>query len=819
MTASNPLKLSIITIVLFFIAQQVTAQTFGRITGTAKNQQNEVVVGAAVILSKAKNGTIIKSAITDAEGKFEFENLKFDTCKVTISFVGVGKYTSETLILSPQNALIDIGSIVLVSSTTELAAVSVTAQKSFVVHKVDRTVVTPDALISNAGITSLEVLEKAPGITVDANGVISLKGKTGVVVFIDDKPTYLAAADLATYLRSIPSGTIETIEIMTNPPAKYDAAGNAGVINIKLKKNRSMGFSGGINLAYGQGRHSRSNNSLSFNYRINKFNFFSNLSITQNNSYQDLTITRRYFTPTGALSSTFTQNSLLEPKAGGQNLKLGVDFYATKKTTIGLVLSGFKNPTNRAITNNADITNSKNEVTGRIIATDPIDMLLQNGTVNLNVSHKFNEKGKELTANMDNISYDSKLSQILTNSAYTPDRTFVNQSVLASSLPSNIHIKSAKIDYTHPLTDGGKFETGLKASVVNTSNIADFFDVNGTNRVANYEFSNNFQYDENINAAYVNYSKDFKRLSVQAGLRFENTNINGHQLGNIVVKDSAFTRHYSNLFPTFYISYKLDTTDKHQLGLSIGRRIDRPNYKDMNPFTYPLDRYTYYGGNPFLKPTFSINIELSHTFKNFLTTTFEYSQANDVISETNEQRGTIYYSRPGNFAKQIAYGISVSGAHPVTKWWTLQFYAAVMNNTFKSQIYTETLDESRFYWVIMPTNQFVINKLWSAELAGNYQSYVLSGQFLVHPIGAIRGGISRKILKEKGTLKLNVSDIFYTNQVAGDIRNIANASANWFSYLDSRVATLSFSYRFSKGQNLKVRQSGASETEQKRVKS
>jgi iron complex outermembrane recepter protein len=820
MTFLHQVKLKdIALIVLFSIASKAMAQGLGSITGNTKNQTKEVVIGATVILSKAKNGSIIKSAITDTAGNFSFENLKFDTCKLSISAIGLDKYTSKVLILNQQNPIIDLGSIVLSASTTELQAVSVTAQKSFVVQKLDRTVVTPDALISNAGISALEVLEKAPGISVDANGTVALKGRTGVVVFIDDKPTYLAAADLATYLRSIPSGTIETIEIMTNPPAKYDAAGNAGVINIKLKKNRSMGFSGAVNLAYGQGRHSRTNNSLIFNYRINKFNFFSNLSLTQNNSYQDLTITRRYFTPSGALTSTFTQNSLIEPKASGQNVKLGVDFYATKKTTIGLVLSGFRNPTHRNLTNNADITNNKNDVSGRLIATTPVETLLKNGALNLNLSHKIDAKGKELTANIDNIQYASTLSQILTNTNYTPDRTVLNKSILASSLPSDIAIKSAKIDYTHPLADGAKMEAGLKSSLVNTNNIADFYDVNGTNRVINNEFSNTFKYDENINAAYLNYAKESKRWGVQAGLRFENTNIQGKQLGNSVVKDSSFTRAYSQFFPTFYLSYKLDTVDKHQFGLSVGRRIDRPNYKDMNPFSYPLDRYTYYGGNPFLKPTFSINIEVSHTYKNFLTTTFEYSNVNDVITETNEQRGNIYYSRPGNFDKQVHYGISVSGTFVVKKWWTIQLYTTVKNNSYKSPIYTEILDDNLTYWVIMPTNQFIINKLWSAELAGNYQTRFLSAQFLVQPIGAIRGGISRKILKERGTLKLNVSDIFYTNQVAGEIRNIANASANWFSYLDSRVGTLSFSYRFSKGQNLKVRQSGASESEQKRVKS
>lgn len=795
------------------------SQGLGSLKGSIKNKQNEVVVGATAILTKAKNGIIIKSAISDIDGKFEFENIKFDTLKLSISFVGFEKYTSEAIILNESSPNKALESITLSPASNELQAVSVTAQKAFVVQKIDRTVVTPDALISNAGITSLEVLEKAPGVSVDMNGNISLKGKTGVMVFIDDKPSYLAAADLANYLRSLPSSSIETIEIMTNPPAKYDAAGNAGVINIKLKKNRSMGFNGGINLAYGQGRYGRTNNSMNFNYRINKFNFFSNLSVNENNSYQDLTIERRYFGASGEALSTFKQNSYLQPKAGSQNLKLGVDFYANKNTTWGLVVSGFRNPRKQRINNNAQITDGKNVITGLVEANNPVDGLLKNGSVNLNVTHKIGAKGKEITANIDNIVYNSSLEQTLTNRLLQPDRTFISESVLQSSLPSEISIKAAKVDYSQPLAKGGKFEAGLKSSLVNTSNIANFYDIVAGKRTPNYEFSNNFKYDENINAAYLNYSKDFKKISVQAGLRFENTNIEGNQLGNVVVKDSSFTRHYSNLFPTFYLQYRADTLGKHVFGLSLGRRIDRPNYKDMNPFTYPLDRFTYYGGNPFLQPTFSYNLQLTHTFNNFLTTALEYSQADNVINETNEQRGNIYYSRPGNFAKQVSYGISVNGAYPIAKWWTLQLYTAYMNNTFTSQVYTETLDDSRWYWVVMPTNQFVINKLWSAELSGNYQTKVLSGQFIVYPVGQIRAGISRKILKEKGSLKLNVSDVFYTNQIKGDIRNIANASANWFSYLDSRVGTLSFSYRFSKGQNLKVRQSGGSESEQKRVKS
>lgn len=790
----------------------------GTIKGLVKSDKNEAIVGATVILLKGQKENILKSSFTDVDGKFEFESLKYDTLTLAISYVGMDKYTSAKIILNAQNSSIDLGTVTLKTNATELQEVAVKAQKAFVVQKIDRTVVNPEALISNAGVTSLEVLEKAPGVSVDVNGNISLRGKGGVVVFVDDKPTYLSAADLANYLRTIPSSSIESIEIMTNPPAKYDAAGNSGVINIRLKKNIARGMNGGLNLSYGQGRFMRTNNSFNFNYRVNKLNFFTNASVNQNNSYQDLTITRKYFTPEGQLSSTFIQNSYIRPSNGSRNLRLGLDYYVTKKTTLGLALSGFINPSSRNLKNKATIRNEQNEITGLVDAYNPMDILFKNGIVNLNMTHQFDTKGREISVNLDNIVYKSTIEQGLENNNLNPDGSLLNRSILESNLPSDISIRAAKIDYINPLTKGGRIEAGAKTSFVNTGNIADFYDVVDNKREPNYTFSNNFQYKENINAAYLNYSRDFKKVSIQAGLRLENTNIVGNQLGNVVVKDSSFKRNYTNFFPTFYAQYRVDTASKHVLGFSVGRRIDRPNYKDMNPFTYPMDRFTYYGGNPFLQPTFSYNAELSYTYKSFLTTTLQYSEANNVISETNEQRGNIYYSRPGNFAKQVSYGVEINGTFQVRKWWTIQLYTAYLNNRFKSPIYTETLDDSRWYWVVVPTNQFIINKKWSAELAGSYQTKLLSGQFLVIPIGSIRAGVSTKIMKDKGTLKLNVNDIFYTNQVGGDIRNIKNASASWFSYLDTRVITISFSYRFNKGQNLKVRQNGGSESEQRRVK-
>ena len=802
---------------LFLFAIVLSTITFAQnsLTGKILGKDNLPISDVQVLLINASNEETLKVAITDKDGKFEIENVKFDEAKIVVEQSDYEKYTSD--LIKPSEANIDLPDINLKSATKSIEAVTIVAKKPFVTQKIDRVVINPDALISNAGTTALDVLGKSPSVNVDFNDNISLRGKSGVQIFIDDKPTYLAGSDLADYLRSIPSSNIESIEVIPNPPAKYDASGNAGIINIRLKKTLAKGFNGGFNLAYGQGKYMRSVNSANFNYRIQKWNFFTNLSVNKTKSYQDLTIKREYFNPAGERTSIFTQNSYITPTNRTNSMKIGADFYANDKTTFGIVLNGFINPSERNTVNNAIIQDNNLQTINKIEANIPMDIMFKNGSVNLNMTRKIKDK-QELSINADYIKYDSKIEQSQFNKTLNPDNPVFADTRIDSKLPSDVTIKVLKADYSGVNLFGGSFDLGAKSSFVKTGNVADFRDVKDGIETPNYTFSNNFDYKENIHAVYTNYAKEFDKISIQLGLRMEYSDIKGYQKGNPVVKDSAFTKRYASLFPTFFIQYRADSLQNHVVGLSLGRRIDRPNYKDMNPFTYPMDNYTFYGGNPFLEPTFSYNADLNYTFKKNYTLGFNYSYIDNLISETNEQRNGIYYSRPGNFDRQISYGFTFNSSTNITKWWTFQLYTELMHNAFKSNVYTEKLDDSKWNWFVMPTNQFTISKKWSAELAGQYQTSILSGQFLISPIGSIRAGISTKILKDQGTLKLNVSDLFYTNQVEGEIRNIQNAKAGWFSYMDSRVVTLSFSYRFSKGNNLKIRQSGGSETEQSRVK-
>lgn len=798
----------------------IQAKAQGSINGTVISPDQQKAEAAVVNLLRVKDSVLVKAVVTDSIGQFEFLITKPGIYFISVIFQGAAKYYTKPFGPVNLNLSVTLDPIQLIAKTvTTLEEVTVTNKLPFVEKKIDRTIINPDALVTNAGTNALEVLEKSPGIQVDINGNISLRGKQGVMVFIDDKPTYLSAADLVNYLRSLPSSTLATIEIMTNPPAKFDAAGNAGIINIKLKRTKTKGVNGGINTSYGQGVYARTNNSFNLNYRINKINFFTNLSYNINNSFQDLFIERQYFkTGTNLLNSTFNQNSYIKREASGFNGKAGFDYYINKKSTFGLVLNGFVNETVNTTTNNAQVGDATAQLQSLVKAYSPSDRDFNNQSININYTYKLNEKGKEISTNADYVGYNGVTNQYLLNSLYNANNVFVSSTNLISNLPSNIDIWAAKIDYLNPLKNGGRFESGVKSSLVNTSNIANFYDEIASQQNPNYDFSNNFTYKENINAAYVNYNFNHKKFSFQTGLRFENTNIHGTQLGNPVRKDSSFIRTYNNLFPTVYLLYRLDSTGNHQMGLSVGRRINRPDYQSMNPFTYPLDRFTLYSGNPYLQPTFSQNVELSHTYKGRFTSAFEFTYVTDVISETIQQENGIFYSRPGNLGKQYAYSLSFNGVFNPAKWWVLQMYTEITMNDFRSKVYGQQLNNKGTYWYLGPTNQFTINKEWSAELSGTYTTKVVVGQFITIPVWTMRMGFSKKILKEMGSLKFSLNDIIYTNQPGGDILAVASSSAKWKSFLDTRVATISFSYRFNKGKSLNARNTGGSDAEKGRVK-
>ena len=793
------------------------AQSAGKISGMIKDGGNQnVIYAASISLLKSSDSSLVKIAVTDKEGNFLFENVKDGSYLVAASSAGHKKVFSASLLISTISNSASTGVLQLQPLSKNLTEVVVSAKKQFIERRIDKTILNPEALLSNAGTTALEVLEKAPGVTVDKDGNISLKGKQGVIVMLDGKPSYLSPTELANYLRSMASSSIDQIEIMTNPSAKYDAAGNSGIINIKTKKNKQKGFNGSASVAYGQGVYSKTNNSVNLNYRTGKVNLFSTFSGNYREDYQGLAIRRRYKNDDGSTQAIFEQESFQKKYRNSYSTKLGMDFYANKNTTLGVVFTGNYNPSVDKNFNTSYLKNNQGTVDSIVTAKGDEEGIWKNAGINFNYRHVIDTTGKEITADLDYINYVSDRDQLFTNSSFQPDWTKKAADQLIGSLPSDIKIYSAKVDYVQPFKSGLKMEAGLKFSYVNTDNTAGYYNLVNGMKTADYEKTNQFQYKENINAAYINFSREIKKWGFQTGLRVENTLYEGNQFGNPQRTDSAFKKSYTSAFPTAYVSYKADKNN--QLGFSYGRRIGRPDYEDLNPFLFFLDKYTYGSGNPFLKPMFSNVFEATHTYKQWLTTTLNYSQTKDLFNETFEQRGFATIVRQGNYGKMNNLSASVNAQLKPTKWLTSMVYTEARYQEFKGILYGKALDVSATNYLVNVTNQFTFKKGWGAELSGFYRTKGIDGQIEIKAMGQLNAGIQKQVLKKKGTLKLTVRDIFLTMVPEGNI-NFQNTEAYFSNSRDSRVATLSFNYRFGKPiKGLKNRKSGGAGDEQSRIK-
>ncbi|CAN5804879.1 outer membrane beta-barrel family protein [soil metagenome] len=789
----------------------------GKITGSIQDGGNQKIIDAATItLLKAKDSSMVKVALTDKEGNFIFEHVKDGNYLLEASSIGHSKIYGAPFAISATKNSYSAGVLQLVPVDKNLKEVVVTSRKQFIERKIDRTIINVDAAISNEGSTALEVLEKSPGVTVDKDGNVSLRGKQGVLIMLDGKPSYLTGADLTNLLRTMPSNTLDQIEIMTNPSAKYDAAGNSGIINIKTKKNKQRGFNGSLNLNYGQGVFAKTNNSLNLNYRNGKFNVFANFGANYREDFQELNIKRIYKNSDKSVNAIFEQKSNEKRFNNNYNTKIGIDFYANKNTTVGVVFTGFTTPGSQ-VGYNLSYLKSNVGVIDSIVSADRYEKSSwKNGAVNLNFRHQFDSTGRELTADVDVLTYDAQKDQLFTNTSFTPDWNLKNSDMLSGELPSLIKIYTGKIDYTHPLKNGVKIETGVKSSFVKTDNTAGYFNVSGTTKTPDYEKTNHFIYEENINAAYLNASREIKKWGLQAGLRLENTNYNGHQFGNPQRQDSAFKKGYTGLFPTLFVSY--NANEKNQLSFSYGRRINRPDYEDLNPFLFFLDKYTYGSGNPFLKPSYAHTFEMSHTYNQFLTTSVNYAHTKDLFNEIFEQRGYATVVKQGNFGSANTLSASMSAQIKVTKWWTSILYSEYNYKEFRGFVSTEKINAKGGTYVANVNNQFKFKKGWSAELSGFYRTKGIEGQIIIQQMGMLNAGVQKQIIKNKGTLKLNVRDILNTMRPKGNI-NFQSTEASFNQLRDSRVATISFSYRFGKPfKGVQKRKTGGAGTEQDRVK-
>jgi outer membrane receptor protein involved in Fe transport len=807
-----------IAILFSFITQ---AQN-GKIMGSVKDVSMKGIHSATVSLLKSKDSSVAKFVATARDGQYEFLDIADGKYFVSVSNVGYARVVSAPFEVSSSNSTINVPVLVIREQAKDLGGVTVTAKKPFIEARPDKIVVNVDASPTSAGATVLELLEKSPGITVDNDGNISLRGKAGVIIMIDGKPTYLSSTDLANLLKNMPASQLEQIEIMTNPSAKYDASGNSGIINIKTKKGKASGFNGSVMAGITTSLFKtgdalyvipKSQNSINFNYRKNKFNFFGNYNPNFYNGRGNLNIERKFFDDNGGVAGYSDVATKFKFGNNNHTLKLGVDFFADKKNTFGVVASGFMfngHPT--PVTVNT-LSDANREMTSSMVSNTENRIDFNNFSGNFNYRHVFDTAGTELTVDLDYIGYRNTSNMLLTTEFYDEMHQQTSDPLLLKGhLPSDINIYSIKSDYTHPFK-GGRLEAGIKSSYVKTDNIVDYQRLYADKWVPDSR-SNHFIYDENINAAYVTLNKQIKKWTLQGGLRVENTIAKGYQVTN----DSTFKRNFTDLFPNVYITYTIN--NKNSFTLSYGRRITRPNYQDLNPFTYFLDSLSYRQGNPYLLPQFSNNIELSHTFKGKIITTLNYNNTTDVISQIFKQNSQtkIVYFTSDNVAKFINMGISITAPVPITKWWNTNFFTNIYNNHYKGIYNAEPLDMSYTSFMVNITNTFTIKQGFSLELSGFYRGKGVDQLTINQPIYQMSIGGQKNILKNKATVRLNIRDPFAWQEYRG-LTEYGNVYAKIHSKFDVRQVTATFTYRFGKNiqQPSPRRRNNAALDEQNRV--
>ena len=825
------MKTLLLTILTLLSLNSFKTNAQGKISGQITDDKSKIVEFASVILLKAKDSTLVKGALSDGSGSFEFEKIPSGEYLVNISQMGYKKFYTPKFSLTTDNPSVKLLNLVLSEDTKQLAEVQVVAKKPFIEQQIDRTVVNVENSIVSAGATALEVLEKAPGVTVDKDGNISLKGKQNVIVLMDGKPTYMSASDLANLLRNMQSSQLEKIEIMTNPPAKYDAAGNAGVINLRTKKNQNMGLNGSATVGFGYGFYRslpKQNGSLNLNYRQGKLNLFGNFSGNNRKSFQINEINRK-FVENGKPLSGFDQVADSDKKNNSISYKIGADYFLDSKNTIGVLFNGMSGNYSELLDNQAIVKNSLGIQDSTSITKGDINNDWSNYSANVNFKHIIDSTGKEWTMDVDYARYNAGNLMMYRTAKYDLQNILRQTRNEDGITASKINIYSIKGDLVYPINKTSKFEVGLKSSYVNSNNDMRFEFLSGdlNNRVLDPTRTRDFLYKENINAGYINYSKQFKKLSVQLGLRVENT------IGQGTLKSvELLNRNYTNIFPSVFFREKL--SEKHQLGLSYSRRIDRPSYEDLNPFLYFLDPYTFQKGNELLQPQYTDALEMSHTFMDAITTTINYSRTNGVMTDILQQNNALKLTNVTkyNIGYVDNFGIAFSVPVPITKWWFSNTYFNLYNNHYVGDIPKITigangaenttfqpLDARATTYNANMTNQFTLPKKFSLELSGWYQSGFIEGQLIGKPMGAVSFGIQKKMLKDKATLKLNVNDVFWTQKFRGSFA-FNDIDVQIVNRWESRTARMTFTYRFgnNKVASARQRQTGLDD-EKGRVKS
>jgi hypothetical protein len=772
------------------------------ITGSVKDADGRSISGATISLLKAEDSSLVKLNLSK-EGGFSFSGIANSSYLVNVSYVGHQTAYSAPFIYS--GVTITLPPFALQADVKKLQSITVSAKKKLLEIKADRTILNIEGTINATGSDALELLRKSPGVTVDNDEKLSVQGKNGVQVYIDNKPTPLNGQDLSNYLKSLSATQIEAIEIIHNPGAMYEAAGSAGIINIRLKKNKMMGFSGSVTGGFSASQNLRWEDGFSLNYRNKKWNIYYNANANGGKTEGAFSLNRVI------KDSAFRQQNKLLFDKHDNSYKTGVDYTINDRNSIGLTIYG--NTSFPKITNNNTTVISDHH-------TGTVDKILvaenkttqENNNINTNLNYLFKDSvGRTLIVNADYGYFNDTSGQYQPNTFYDASgKVELYRRNYKISSPTKINIYSLKADYEQSYANG-KLAFGVKTGFVKTDNTFNQYNEAGNEWIWDKERSNFFRYKENVNAGYLSYSREVKGVALQAGVRAEQTNVEGtlknyKQNGTgYIEQTSVFKNNYVDFFPSATITIAPKTAN--QFALSYSRRIDRPIYQDLNPFEYRINEYTYHKGSTAIRPQYSNTLSLTHTYKFKLNTALSYTHVKDVFGQlVDTAQGVKGYLVNSNIASQNITNLNIS--YP----FQYKNYSLFTNvNGYYSQYKADygagrNLDLDVWAINVFAQNSLRFNKGWTAEVSGFYSSpSIWHGSLKSASIWSVDAGLQKQVLNGKGTIKASVSDLFKSlkwsanSNFAGQVVDAAGSS-------ESRQFKLNFTYRFGKGNSKATRQ-------------
>ncbi len=763
-----------------------------QVKGLIQDENNEPVIYSNVIFLNAVDSSMVKIEATNDEGEFLIAGVSAGDYFIKISNLGYEDLIIPDISVSSQD--VDLGTYNLVVSSVQLEAATVVAKRPLIEVKPDKTVFNVQGTINAVGEDGLALLRKAPGVLVDNNNSITVLGRSGVLFYVDGKRLPLAEEELTNYLRSLTAEQIDRIDIISNPGAKYEAEGNAGIIDIRLKRNENHGANGGISTTLRQGKRTRYNASLNGNYRNSLMNTFGSISYSGGIYYEDI-----------AFNSTqnglrLMESTVLDQDRKNINLRIGTDFYVAKNQTFGFLVNTYTNDLkNETDTRNVISLQNPNASVDSILIAENNSTGTNNGST-FNLNYVFDNSNQSLNVDADYGRYRNENYYIQPNTYYDPTETNELTSITyENDTPVEIDIYTFKVDYETNFL-GGKFGVGTKLSQVKTDNGFLFYNVPERVAVFDERRSNIFVYDEKVYAGYVSYNRTLnEKWSLSSGLRVEQTDATGDlQAFRSDLQEDPVILDYTNLFPSLGLTYQV--SQGNTLAFNIGRRINRPDYNVLNPFEWQLSEISFSKGNPNLQPEIVNNIELGYTLKWRYNFKLAYSVTTDQITRLigpDDRDVRANFINWDNLAEQRILSFNLSAPVGITDKLNSYFNANLYHQDNQADYGNgQVIDLQTLTFTLYQQHSYTLPKGWSAELSGWYTTPgIWGGVFKYDSQWALNLGIQKKLLNDQMNVKLSFNDIFFQSWWSG-VSEFNGLISEGRGQQDSQTVALSVSYNF-----------------------